>query len=544
MDEFCRDRHIKARDLWDDDIFQFDPWHAKWFVVDNDPWQAVLKMGLLRDNRDLESWKQSPRISMSEILKQTDHDQIMLHMDRVLKKIRLSRVGYELSKREWTHQELLGWCSDETDRHHLGIDLLNLAKQEKNLAYQARLYYLHSAVTKNTDKSFQIIRKAVAYGIKQPEKQIATDGYQIRTDQVVWVTVPARLDFAGGWSDTPPYCMDHGGVVLNASVKLNGQYPIQAIAKRCQDPIIRINSIDLGQSVILQNMHELMNYAQPGQWESLAKAAFIAAGIFPEKDDSDLKNLLKNWGGGLELTLFSALPAGSGLGTSSILGSAVIACLARVFGQHLLAQDLFSRTSYMEQLLTTGGGWQDQIGGVAGGVKLIVTQKGFDQSPTLSWTQLFTEGPQGERFLLYYTGIRRMAKNILQKIVGRYLDRDKEAIMAIENLKTLAFDMKDDLDRRRIDAFGEKIDRAWHYNKLLDAGSTTPEIEQLFTNIKDHILGAKLLGAGGGGFLFIVAKDVESVYKIRSILETRPINDRARFFDFDIDPHGLEISVM
>jgi galactokinase/mevalonate kinase-like predicted kinase len=116
--------------------------------------------------------------------------------------------------------------------------------------------------------------------------------------------------------------------------------------------------------------------------------------------------------------------------------------------------------------------------------------------------------------------------------------------MAIENLKTLAFDMKDDLDRRRIDAFGEKIDRAWHYNKLLDAGSTTPEIEQLFTNIKDHILGAKLLGAGGGGFLFIVAKDVESVYKIRSILETRPINDRARFFDFDIDPHGLEISVM
>ena len=544
MDEFCRNRNIEAHDLWEDNAFQYDPWHAKWFVVDNDPWQAVQKMRSLRDNRDLETWQQSLRISMSEILKETDHDQIMLHMDRVLKKIRLCRVGYELSKREWTHQELLDWCSDETERRQLGSDLLNLARQEKNLARQARLYYLHSTVAKNSDKSFEIIRKAVAYGIRQPEKQIGLDGYQIRTDQVVWVTVPARLDFAGGWSDTPPYCMDHGGVVLNASVKLNGQYPIQAIAKRCQEPIIRINSIDLGRSVILQHMHELMDFAQPGQWESLAKAAFIAAGIFPEKDDSDLKNVLKNWGGGMELTLFSALPAGSGLGTSSILGSAVIACLARVFGQHLLAQDLFSRTSYMEQLLTTGGGWQDQIGGVAGGVKLIVTQKGFDQSPTLSWTQLFTDGPEGERFLLYYTGIRRMAQNILQKIVGRYLDRDKEAITAIENLKSLALDMKDDLDRRRIDAFGGKIDRVWHYNKLLDVGSTTPEIENILTNIKDHVLGAKLLGAGGGGFLFIVAKDIESSYKIRSILESRPTNDRARFFDFDIDHHGLEISVM
>ena len=123
-------------------------------------------------------------------------------------------------------------------------------------------------------------------------------------------------------------------------------------------------------------------------------------------------------GSGIDLTLFSAVPSGSGLGTSSILGSAIIACLSRILGQELTQEELFNRTLYMEQLMTTGGGWQDQIGGVVGGVKHIQTEPGFFQVPRISWTGLGA-GPGmdlSERYLLYYTGYRRMAKNILRNI--------------------------------------------------------------------------------------------------------------------------------
>lgn len=115
----------------------------------------------------------------------------------------------------------------------------------------------------------------------------------------------------------------------------------------------------------------MMNFTDPGKWTALPKAAFVAAGIIPESSDFDLRDILKELGSGIDLTLFSAVPSGSGLGTSSILGSAIIACLSRIFGQELTHEDLFNRTLYMEQLMTTGGGWQDQIGGVVGGVKLI-----------------------------------------------------------------------------------------------------------------------------------------------------------------------------
>ena len=66
-------------------------------------------------------------------------------------------------------------------------------------------------------------------------------------DQVVWVTTPVRIDFAGGWSDTPPICTERGGTVLNAAVTLNGLYPVQVMAKLNTHGCIRLSSIDLGE---------------------------------------------------------------------------------------------------------------------------------------------------------------------------------------------------------------------------------------------------------------------------------------------------------
>jgi galactokinase/mevalonate kinase-like predicted kinase len=389
------------------------------------------------------------------------------------------------------------------------------------------------------DKAFELIREAIGKGIHYDEL-LSQKRIQIRSDEVVWVCAPARLDFAGGWSDTPPYCLEHGGSVLNAAVKLNGQYPIQVIGKLHPEPFIKINSIDLGERITVSETSEMLSYQDPTNWSALPKAAFVVTGIIPEDTKLNLQDIR------IDLTLFSAVPSGSGLGTSSILGSAIIACLSRMLGQELTQEDLFNRTLYMEQLMTTGGGWQDQIGGVVGGVKHIQTEPGLFQVPRISWTDLKVRPNMdlSERFLLYYTGYRRMAKNILRNIVGKYLDRDPVTLKTISLLREKSFEMKEELDHRNIDAFGKKIAEVWELNKTLDPGTSNEEIEAILSKISYLIHGAKLLGAGGGGFLFMVTKGVDQAQRVRRILTEEPPNDRARFFDFDVDREGLKVCVL
>ena len=388
--------------------------------------------------------------------------------------------------------------------------------------------------------NFSILERNLVGRITQEPK------VRIRSDEVVWVCAPTRLDFAGGWSDTSPYCLEYGGSVLNAATKLNGQYPIQIIGKLRSEPVIRLNSIDLGEHAVVSELCEMLSYQDPSDWMSLPKAAFVTTGIIPEDSELSLQDILKKLGAGIDLTLFSAVPSGSGLGTSSILGSAIIACLSRILGQKLTLEELFNRTLYMEQLMTTCGGWQDQIGGVVGGVKHIQTKPDLFQIPKISWTNMRTEPDMrlSERFLLYYTGYRRMARNILRNIVGKYLDRDEITIKTIGQLREKSFEMKVELDYRDIDAFGKKVAEVWELNKTLDPGTSNDNIESIIEKILHLIHGAKLLGAGGGGFLFIVTKGVEQSKKIREILEKEPPNDRARFFDFDVDQDGLKVSVL
>jgi galactokinase/mevalonate kinase-like predicted kinase len=134
---------------------------------------------------------------------------------------------------------------------------------------------------------------------------------------------------------------------------------------------------------------------------------------------------------------------------------------------------------------------------------LIQTAPGYQQDPVLSWTTLVPPGVRpGDRFLLYYTGQRRMAKNILRQIIGRYLNRERQVLQTLDELKELALAMKEDLDHRRLDDFGAKIGAAWECNKRLDSGSTTPEIEAILDRVSTWTIGAKLLGAGGGGFCY------------------------------------------
>ncbi len=371
----------------------------------------------------------------------------------------------------------------------------------------------------------------------------------LRSDEIVWARAPARLDMGGGWTDTPPYSLEWGGCVINAAVNLNGQPPIQAYVRVIEEPVIRIGSIDLGTRIEVRRFEDLLDYRQPRSNFALAKAALVLAGLVPEKGRTKGKaafeSMLRKFGGGVELTTLAAIPKGSGLGTSSIMGAVIVAALARVVGRELSQRELFHQVLRLEQALTTGGGWQDQIGGVVDGVKMIVAEAGMVPDAHIHYVPQDIIEPQNNEYstLLYYTGITRLAKNILQQVVGRYLSRDRATVATLRQIGRVAGDVMDSFIRKDIARLGQLVDRAWQLNKRLDPNSSNEEIETLLARVRPHLYGAKLLGAGGGGFLLMICRSPADARTVREMLESDPPNDRARFFEYSVSDEGLVVTV-
>lgn len=367
-------------------------------------------------------------------------------------------------------------------------------------------------------------------------------------DQIVWGRSPVRLDLAGGWTDTPPYCFLHGGRVVNVAVELNGQPPIQVFARRRQEAGIRIRSIDLGSSQELREYGDIRSYAEVGSGFAIPKAALALSGFLPEfhpeGGPASLREQLDAMGGGLELSLLCAVPKGSGLGTSSILAATLLGVLNDVCQ---LGWDHFGiarRVLVLEQMLTSGGGWQDQYGGLVRGVKSLETLPGLDQTPRIRWLDdfLFTDPSVQPNSLLYYTGITRVAKSVLGEIVrGMFLNSGRRLAL-LRQIGENALNVQEGLQEGDYDCLGRCVRRSWELNKALDPGTNPPEIERLLAPLADWLAGAKLLGAGGGGYLLLLAKDATASQRIKEYLQANPPNARARFVGLSVSREGLHIT--
>ena len=392
--------------------------------------------------------------------------------------------------------------------------------------------------------AFSLLREGLI-GSVTCEKQLPRR--DVYSDQIVWGRSPVRIDLAGGWTDTPPYCMYAGGNVVNVAIELNGQPPLQVYVKPSDTYRIILRSIDLGAMEVVTTWDELRDYRKVGSPFSIPKAALSLAGFLPEfaaVQYPSLEEQLKSFGSGLEVTLLSAIPAGSGLGTSSILAATVLGAISDFCALAWDKGEIGRRTLVLEQLLTTGGGWQDQYGGVLHGLKLLQSAEGFSQCPAVRWLpeHLFTDPQYRSCHLLYYTGITRTAKNILTEIVqGMFLNRATH-LGLLSKMKTHAMDMFETIQRGDFEAYGRLVAKTWAQKKALDAGTNPPEVEALTSEIEDYALGCELPGAGGGGYLYIVAKDPEAALLIRKKLTAAQRHPNARFVEMGLSDKGLQIS--
>ena len=376
------------------------------------------------------------------------------------------------------------------------------------------------------DKAFGLLAALIAQAT--PSAWQARDPAQVRrrTAGVAFrVAAAARIDLGGGWTDTPPYSIERGGTVLNAAITLHGAHPITAEVCCLDEPRLILQSRDLDMAVEPRRAGEVLAYANPADPFALPKAALVLRGFVPAGADPDqpLAELLAGTGG-LRLTTGAAIPMGSGLGTSSILAGTVLVALRELTGEGPLpAGQLFDEVLCLEQMLTTGGGWQDQVGGLTGGIKLVSSGPGLPQRITVTPVTLDpqTEGELAARLCLVYTGQQRLAKNLLHSLMSRWMAREPVVVRIQGEIAKLAQAMRERLLAGDLDRFGELLGEHWTLNKAMDPGCTNPFIDDLFETMGPYINGGKLAGAGGGGFAFVIARSPAHARGLEAALAAR-----------------------
>lgn len=385
---------------------------------------------------------------------------------------------------------------------------LNDVLKKADFSIKLRLYYYLGVLLDDENyvkESFNLLSDTILASTLK--KLTFNETAKIAKDEHI-VRLPLRVNVGGGWSDTPPYCMENGGTVLNAAILLNGERPVEVTLEKIDELKVVFDSRDMDVHGEFTTIEPLQATGDPFDPFALQKACLLACGIIP-KEGHKLEDILKRLGGGFVMhSEVTNVPKGSGLGTSSILSAACVKAVFEFMGIEHNEADLYNHVLAMEQIMSTGGGWQDQVGGVTDGFKFITSMPGIDQHINVTHLNLSdaTKRELSERFILIYTGQRRLARNLLRDVVGRYLGNEPGSIFALEEIQKVATLMRFELERNNVDGFAKLLETHWELSKKIDAGSSNTLIDQIFASIDEYTLGRLVCGAGGGGFLQVVLK--------------------------------------
>lgn len=525
--EFLENARLAKEDLWEEEEHYI--WFAKLYPVCDTMEEALTwAMKLYEMGRLGKDYKEEflarERLSLFESFNQADVKKIITWQNELDQKIRMHQFINAIKDRENIEKAIsvFGQAGlfEQTKK-----ELLKVAEQSE-LSIKMRIYYYLSKMVQGHEG--EELESACFKAICDTTCDAMTDALTydeniaIQKDYVK-VELPVRINWGGGWSDTPPYCTEHGGTVLNTAIKLNGINPIVVTIKRIDKPCIALASTDSGSYKEFTSIEELQNCNDPFDAFALQKAALIASAVIPRKEKIEFDTVLDNLGSGFYLsTKVVGIPRGSGLGTSSILAGACIKGLAEFLGNTLSENELYTRVLCMEQIMSTGGGWQDQVGGLTGGIKLITTKPGVIQEIQAEHIHIEEDVRKElqERMALIYTGQRRLARNLLREVVGKYIASNENSIEVLYEIQRVAVMMKFELEKGNIEAFTKLLNEHWELSKRLDMGCTNTCIDQIFLSCEDMLAGKMICGAGGGGFLQVILKKGYTKEELRQRIRT------------------------
>jgi D-glycero-alpha-D-manno-heptose-7-phosphate kinase len=289
---------------------------------------------------------------------------------------------------------------------------------------------------------------------------------------------PLRISFAGGGTDVPPYPATHGGAVLSATISRSARARVRARA----DHEYHVESLDLMARAAFAP-HELVFNGHL----DLVKA--VLRELAPER--------------GLDLTLATDAPPGSGLGSSSALVVAMLAAGGVAGGAQWSPAELAQRAYQVERVdLKIEGGMQDQYAAAFGGLNFMEFHG--EEEVTVRPLRVAAETVEElERsLLLAWSGRSRTDDGILRRQVDGVLGGSARSLESLKAMKALATGMRDALLRGDLADFADGLHEGWRQKRRLASGIATPRLDELYAvGRRAGAAGGKVLGAGGGGYL-------------------------------------------
>jgi D-glycero-alpha-D-manno-heptose-7-phosphate kinase len=293
---------------------------------------------------------------------------------------------------------------------------------------------------------------------------------------------PVRLDFAGGWTDVPPYSAREGGIVLSAAVQLYAYADVQP-----RESGYVLTSKDLDLALELEDRADL---AGDGP------LPLLRAGL----------RLLQS--GPCSLVTRSDAPPGSGLGSSGAIDVALVAALAASSGRDLSAHEVADLACRLEaEEAGIPGGRQDQFTAAFGGfLRLSYRDPDATVEPLTLDTAFAAELER--RMLLCYTGASRFSGDTIGRVMRAYERGEPAVAGALDGLRRAAEEMTEALRAGDFARIGALLSENWRLQQRLDAAMATPEMARLERAMLDAgCLGGKAAGAGAGGSMFFLGPD-------------------------------------
>jgi D-glycero-alpha-D-manno-heptose-7-phosphate kinase len=283
---------------------------------------------------------------------------------------------------------------------------------------------------------------------------------------------PLRIGLLGGGTDLPGYYREHGGRVINCAID---KY-IYVIVKQRFDDAIYVN---YSKKEIVSRVDDLEH--------ELVREAMHMAGVV----------------NGVEITTLADIPSGgSGLGSSSAVTVGLLQALFAYQGRQVSGEELAERACTIEiDRCQKPIGKQDQYIAALGGIRDIRFGPGDEVVAQELGMSSASRRALQQQIMLFYTGITRSADAILVKQRAN-ISSTRPQLDLLRDLAALAADR---LRHGDVDAIGPAMRESWEAKRKLATGVSTDEVDAAVTRALDAgAVGAKLTGAGGGGFLLVI----------------------------------------
>ena len=310
---------------------------------------------------------------------------------------------------------------------------------------------------------------------------------------------PTRIDFGGGWTDVPPYPERDGGFVCNVAI---ARYATALLAPTSESEHIRASS------------------------ERAPDRALVEAAV--RRADVE----------GVDVTLYNDFPVGAGLGGSSAAGVALAAALARWRGETVSPAALAERSRATEvEELGIAGGRQDHYASAFGGaLGLRFTARGTDVERLPLSVALCAELER--RCIVVYTGESRISGDTIDAVRQAYEEHDAQVLFSLRRMAELASEMAKALSVADVDGLAALVGEHWAHQRALHPDIPTSRIDAIVERARAAgAMGAKALGASGGGCVLVIASR-DGADAVRDAVATL-----GALLPFRIAERGVETSV-